>query len=92
MADLFDLPPSRTNRGADKSVVNKSTNRVSAPISIKGGGLLERISSINALVESKLGKYKDDYIYFMAEDEQKFRDYIYNIKESGYCAMDTETT
>ena len=92
MANLFDLPPSRTNRGADKAVVNKSTNRVSAPLSIKGGGLLERISSINALVESKLGKYKDDYIYFMADDEQKFRDYIYNIKESGYCAMDTETT
>ena len=85
MANLFDLPPSRANRGADKAVVNKSTNRVSAPISIKGGGLLERISSINALVESKLGKYKDDYIYFMAEDEQKFRDYRTGSHFRYYC-------
>ena len=92
MADLFDLPLSRTTKGVDKTVVNKSTNRVSAPIVVKGGSLIEKISSINALVENKLGKYKDEYIYFMAEDENKFKDYIYAIKESGYCAMDTETT
>ena len=61
MADLFNLPASRTNKGVDKSVVNKSTNKKSAPIIVKGGGLIEKISSINALVESKLGKYKDDY-------------------------------
>ena len=65
MADLFNLPASRTNKGVDKSVVNKSTNKKSAPIIVKGGGLIEKISSINALVESKLGKYKDDYFSCM---------------------------
>lgn len=90
MADLFNLPASRTNKGVDKSVVNKSTNKKSAPIIVKGGGLIEKISSINALVESKLGKYKDDYEYIM--DENKFKEYIYDCKYSGIVAMDTETT
>lgn len=90
MADLFNLPASRTNKGVDKSVVNKSTNKKSAPIIVKGGGLIEKISSINALVESKLGKYKDDYEYIM--DENKFKEYIYDCKYSGIVSMDTETT
>ena len=90
MADLFNLPASRTNKGVDKSVVNKSTNKKSAPIIVKGGGLIEKISSINALVESKLGKYKNDYEYIM--DENKFKEYIYDCKYSGIVAMDTETT
>ena len=69
MEDLFNLPASRTTKGVDKSVVNKSTNKKSAPIIVKGGGLIEKISSINALVESKLGKYKN---------------YIKTIRKVGY--------
>lgn len=92
MAGLFDLPASRNNKGADKIVVNSITNKKSASIVVKGGGLLEKISSINALVENKLGKYRDDYTYFMAKDEELFKDYIYNTIQTGYVAMDTETT
>lgn len=92
MAGLFDLPSSRNNKGADKIVVNSITNKKSASIVVKGGGLLEKISSINALVENKLGKYRDDYTYFMAKDEELFKDYIYNTIQTGYVAMDTETT
>lgn len=92
MAGLFDLPSSRTTKEADKYVVNKSTNKKSASVVVKGGGLIEQIASINALVESKLGKYKDEYIYFMAEDEEKFKDYIYNIRYTGRYSIDTETT
>lgn len=92
MAGLFDLPASRNNKGADKIVVNKSTNKKSASVVVKGGGLIEKISSINALVERKLGKYRDDYTYFMAKDEELFKDYIYNTIETGYVALDTETT
>lgn len=90
MADLFDLPLSRNTKVADKNVVNKSTNRKSATVVIKGGGLIEKIASINALVESKLGKYKDEYEYIM--DENKFKEYIYDCRYSGIAAMDTETT
>jgi DNA polymerase-1 len=92
MAGLFDMPTSRTNKEADKKAVNKSTSRKSASITVKGGGLLERIAGINSLVESKLGKYRDDYVYFMAEDEALFKEYIYNTIQTGYCALDTETT
>lgn len=92
MAGLFDLPTSRNNKGADKIVVNSITNKKSASIIVKGGGLLGKISSINALVENKLGKYRDDYTYFMAKDEELFKEYIYNTIQIGYVAMDTETT
>lgn len=92
MADLFDLPLTRTNKGADKIVVNKTTNKKSAPVVVKGGSLIEKIASMKALVESKLGKYKDQYQYFMAEDEDKFKEYIYNICQTGSCSLDTETT
>ena len=90
MADLFNLPASRTTKGVDKSVVNKSTNKKSAPIIVKGGGLIEKISSINALVESKLGKYKDDYI--VITDIQDLISYIDAAAKTGIIAIDTETT
>lgn len=92
MAGLFDLPASRNNKGADKIVVNKSTNKKSASVVVRGGGLIEKISSMKALVESKLGKYRDEYTYFMAKDEEQLKDYIYNAIQTGYIAMDTETT
>ena len=90
MADLFDMPSSRSTRGADKAVVSKVNSKRSASTVIKGGGLLEKIASINALVESKLGKYKDDYEYIM--DTDVFNDYIQKCCENGIVAIDTETT
>lgn len=92
MAGLFDLPTSRSNKDADKQVISKTTNKKATTTVVKGGGLLGTISSINALVEDKLGKYKDEYVYYMADDETAFKEYIYNIKEKGDCSIDTETT
>lgn len=90
MGDLFDMPTTRSTRGADRRVVNKATNKRSAPVVVKGGGLLERIASINALVESKLGKYKDDYEYVM--DANYLREYIDDCFRNNIVALDTETT
>ena len=92
MADLFDLPTTRMTKGADSSVLKKSTTKKSAPISFKGGSIYERISSIVGLLESKLGKYRNDYLYFTQNDEDKFKEYIYNIKQIGNASIDTETT
>lgn len=89
---LFDMPTSRSSKGADSSVVAKSKSRKTAPLTMRGNSLLDKVALINAEVEKKLGKYRDDYCYFMADDEKAFKDYIYNIKESGRCAFDTETT
>ena len=91
MASLFDLPSTRSNRGADKNVVNKSTNKRSAPVVVRGGGnLLEQISSITSLVEQKLGKYKKDYICIMEEDV--LSNYVDKCIENGIVSIDTETT
>ena len=87
---LFDLPASRSTKGADHVVVTKATNKRSASVVIRGDGLIEKISAINALVEKKLGKYRDEYDYIM--DEGKFNDYIQKIIDNGICALDTETT
>jgi len=95
MANLFELPPTRSSKEVDRAIVNKSTNkRSTSSFTVKGGAnnLLARIALINSLVESKLGKYKDDYIYYMADDETKFREYIYHIISNGDFAIDTETT
>lgn len=92
MAGLFDMPLTRTSKGADSRVVKKSTTRKSAPITVRGGGLLTQIASINALVEKKLGKYRDDYDFYMSDDINKFHDYITAIINNGICAFDTETT
>lgn len=92
MAFLFDLPETRNNKEADKRVVNKTTNKRSASTVIKGGGMFEKIATMKSLVETKLGKYKDEYIYYMANDEDKFKEYIYCIKNAGNCSIDTETT
>lgn len=92
MADLFNLPQSRTTKGADKLVVNKTTNKKTAPIVVKGGGLIEKISSINALVESKLGKYKNLYSFFLQQQEGELENYITRCIENGIVAIDTETT
>jgi DNA polymerase I-like protein with 3'-5' exonuclease and polymerase domains len=91
---LFELPQCRSNREADNLIVKKTTNKKSASFTVKGGAnnLLTLISIINATVESKLGKYKDDYLYYMADDENKFKDYIQHIIQNGAYAIDTETT
>ena len=93
MSFLFDLPETRSSKEVDKAIAKKSTNKRSTSFTVKGGAnsLLTQISIINSTVESKLGKYKDEYVYYMADDEQKFKDYIYNIKEKGDCSIDTET-
>lgn len=90
MANLFDLPTTRNSREADKYVVNKSTNKKSASTVIKGGGLIGRIAEIKARVESRLGKYKDDYLCIM--DEITLCEYISYCVGNDIVAIDTETT
>ena len=90
---LIDLPKTRSSKGADKSLVYKVNTLTSAPITMKkGNDLVTKIASINSLVKNKLGKYADDYVYYMAEHESQLREYVYNIKNTGVCAIDTETT
>ncbi len=92
MADLFDMPLTRNNKGADRNVLSKSNIIKPAPISIKGGTLFEKIATIKSNIEMKLGKYRDQYLCYKEEQEELFKEYMYNIRYTGICAFDTETT
>ena len=88
---LFNLPP-RTTKAGDSLLAQKSSkkNQATAGISIKGGGgILERIATINAMVSKNLGKYADRYE--IIRDEKDFEQYIEKAIKSGIIAIDTET-
>lgn len=92
MTGLFNLPP-RSTRAGDASLAKKSRGRTqtSAGIKIKGGGgLLDRISTIQGLVERNLGQYKDRYK--VITKEQELKEYIDKCIETGIASIDTETT
>lgn len=92
MSGLFNLP-ARSTKALDSSLAKKSTKSTKSTntgVSIKGGGgLLERISTIVAMVKSKLGKYADKYI--VIRDEETLIKYIDKAIENGVIAIDTET-
>lgn len=91
MAGLFNLPPRATREG-DKNLSKKakSSSKQSAGIVIKGGGgLLERIASINAMVTKYLGKYMDQYI--IIHDVQELNEYIDAAIEADVISIDSET-
>ena len=92
MSGLFSLPPRATKAGDSLLAKKASQSRknVNAGINIKGGGgLLERISTINAMVNKNLGKYADDYI--VIREEKELEEYIDKAIENGIISIDTET-
>ena len=92
MSGLFNLPPRATKAG-DSLLANKTrraNTNTGAGITIKGGGgLLERISTISAMVNKNLGKYADKYD--VIREEEDFRKYIDICIEQGVISIDTET-
>lgn len=91
MSGLFNLPQRATKAGDSLLAKKASKKGQAAPgLSIKGGGgLLERISTINAMVTKNLGKYKNRYD--VITDEQEFEKYIDTCIERGLISIDTET-
>ena len=86
---LFEIP-NRATREQDKTLAMKSkkTNTVAT---IKGGNdILGRINQIKAMVEKKLGKYKDRYIVISTQDE--LTEYLQACMDNGVISIDTETT
>ena len=87
---LFDIP-TRAGKEVDNKIAKKANSKVRQTASVKGGSsLVEKIAAIKALVESKLGHLKDDYIIIM--DENVLHDYIDRCIENGVISIDTETT
>lgn len=80
----------RSTREQDSKILKKTTTKVVPPSIKGGGGILGKINSINALVSTKLGHYKDKYE--VIRDESTLHEYIDKCIQNGVCAIDTETT
>jgi len=89
--DLFDMPTRQNSKSNDMKIARQSKVTKSTPTVIRGGSsLLDRISSAQKLVESKLGHLKDKYI--LIQDEETLKKYIDKSIENGVISIDTETT
>ena len=86
---LFDIKRS-VSKSQDKLIAEKSKQSVVSKVTLKGStSLVARINQIKALVETHLGKYRDEYINI--QDEQTLIDYIDKCIENKKVALDTET-
>ena len=87
---LFDIP-NRLGKADTVSLAKKSKTSKKTQTTIKSGNsLMDKISSIVALCESKLGKYKDKYD--VIRNEEELHNYIDRCIENGIISIDTETT
>lgn len=91
MAGLLKSLPPRATRQSDAAIVSKASSSRSVAATVKGGskGIYDKISTISAVVSTKLGKYKDKYV--LLRDEDSVKKYFRAILESGQGAIDTET-
>lgn len=81
---LFDLP-TRDGRDKDKEIAKKSNTKIK-----KNTGVLDRIGLIKNMVDTNLGKYRDEYL--VIREEQELIKYIDKCIENNVVAIDTETT
>ena len=87
---LFEIP-NRPTKEHDKAVALKAKKPNKSPATMKGGiDILGRINQIKAMVEKKLGKYKDRYI--VINEATQLLNYLQKCVDSGVIAIDTETT
>ena len=88
---LFEVPK-RPGRTKDSTVAKKTKAKPrKTSVTVKGGGgELGSIASMQALVEQRMGKYKDDYI--IIQDEKVLHDYLSKAIDNEVLGLDTETT
>lgn len=87
---LFDISRN-TSKTNDAKLVKKAKIVNKATPTIKGGsGLLDRISQITSLVESKLGYLRDNFI--LIQDMHNLEEYIRSAIDNKVLSIDTETT
>lgn len=69
---LFEV--SKRGGKEQDSAILKKVNAKPKTTTVRGGGLLGKINEIKKVVESSLGKYKEEYITI--QDEEVLSDYI----------------
>lgn len=87
---LLNIP--KRNNVDEKEVIKKAKSTKESTTTIKLGkdSLLSAISNMKVVVESRLGKYKNDYL--LVNDKETLSKYIDEILKNKICALDTETT
>lgn len=86
---LFNVP-TRNDKKSDLSLAKKTNTKPKQSAVRVGNNLIDRIATAKAVVEKKLGKYKDDYIVINSVDE--LHDYMTKCIDNGVISIDTETT
>ena len=86
---LFNVP-TRNDKKSDLSLAKKTTAKPKQSAVRVGNNLIDRIATAKAVVEKKLGKYKDDYIVINSVDA--LHDYMTRCIDNGIISIDTETT
>lgn len=89
---LFKVPVRNTGKAQDNKIAKKANaaTRV-ATATVKGsGGIIGRISSITAMVDKYLSKYKEESI--VIDTEEVLHEYISACIENNVISIDTETT
>lgn len=86
---LFDLP-TRAGKSQALTVAKKSKSKATVKNTVKGcSGTVDRIATINAVVEKNLGQYRNEYL--VIRDEDTLHTYIDRCIENQYISIDTET-
>lgn len=81
----------RTDRNSDKTAIKKSKSNITTNAKRKSSSnIAGQIQSMIAMAETKLSKYKDQYI--IIRELQELENYINAIIENGIGTLDTETT
>ncbi len=88
---LFKIPE-RAGRSVDNKLAKKANSAsTKTPTTVRGGGgLVERINMARAVVETRLGKYRDKYV--VIRDEDALREFVTRAIDNGIISIDTETT
>ena len=86
---LFDIPM-RRSREEDQALLKKSKKKATTTVRKGSGSLSDKIETIKAMVETHLGKYKDEYE--VISDEERLHEYITKAINNGEISIDTETT
>lgn len=88
---LFDVPALSTKE-QDLALLKKSKTRAKTTTTTKssGGSIVNKINTIKAMVETHLGKYREETLIIQNIDT--LHNYIDKCIVNGICAIDTETT
>lgn len=86
---LFDISDTRSTKSQDLALIKKSKTKTTT-VRKSGGSVVDKIKTIEAMVETHLGKFRDETI--IIQDEQTLHDYIDKCIANGIYAIDTETT